>query len=157
MPEYTKIIRKMRVFEFEVEMSENERRCVFVIDREDDLSTKMEVELGVAPISEFRVRNIGLALSGKRDAIVLTSADNAGYASTEIMRILNQTGFNGELLFLTLGNTYPLHLMRRLNKQALDFDLDTISMANLLLKVNKPIQTVPCKITHVEEISSAMG
>jgi len=117
----------------------------------------MEAELGVAPISEFRVRNIGLALSGKRDAIVLTSADNAGYASTEIMRILNQTGFNGELLFLTLGNTYPLHLMRRLNKQALDFDLDTISMANLLLKVNKPIQTVPCKITHVEEISSAMG
>jgi len=40
MPEYTKIIRKMRVFEFEVEMSENERRCVFVIDREDDLSTQ---------------------------------------------------------------------------------------------------------------------
>ena len=153
MAEYSKVIRKMRVFEFQVEKPNGDVLPVIAIDREDGLRDRLEQAFDTTAINEIRPRNIGLLIDRMRHGIIVTNADNAGYASTEIMRILNQTSFQGEVLFLTNGNTYPLHLLRRLNKLALDFDLGTISMANLLSRVNvAPINiaqdpSLPVKMT----------
>jgi len=153
MSGYNKIIRKMRVFEFEIEQPHGEMVSVIAIDRMDGLRERLELAFGTAPVSECRPRNIGLLIERAKHRFVVTGAENAGYSSTELMRILNQTSFQGEVLFLTNGNTYPIHLLRRLNKMALDFDLGTISMATLLFKVNNNPHTIaraqPAKLVSV--------
>jgi len=128
---------------------------VIGIDRTDGLKERLELAFETKATKECRPLNMGLLIDRKKHSIVVTNADNAGYASTEIMRILNQTGFRGEVLFLTNSNTYPLHLLHRLNKLALDFDLGTISMATLLNKINVNAQ-VPTQ-TQSTKLSSAVG
>lgn len=136
MAGYTKQIRQMRVFSFDVLNQAGKALPIIGIDRQDGLKDRLTSAFGFEPTSECRPRNIGLMLQDTEAELIVTNADNAGYSSTELMRILNQTGFQGELLFLTNGNTYPLHLLRRLNNLALDFDLGTISMATLRSRVN---------------------
>ena len=157
MAEYTKIIRKMRVFEFDVEQPSGAHLNVIAIDRDDGLRERLEQAFGAPVQNEVRPRNIGLLIDRVRDGLVIANADTAGYASTEIIRILNQTGFRGEVLFLTNGNTYPLHLLRRLNKLALDFDLSTISMANLLDRVNMTTHTTAQDSIRPTKLTSAVG
>ncbi len=155
MTGYNKIIRKMRVFEFEIETHSGATTSLIAIDRMDGLRERIERTFNVQAVSECRPRNIGLMIERSKHRFVVTSAEKAGYASTELMRILNQTSFQGEVLFLTDGNTYPLHLLRRLNKMALDFDLGTISMANLSNKIT--MDTI--NIAHIEAVTltSAVG
>jgi len=157
MAEYTKIIRKMRVFEFDIETPAGERFPLITIDRDDGLRDRIEQAFSTTAHSEVRPRNIGLLIDRIRHGLVVTNADNAGYASIEIMRILNQTGFRGELLFMTNGNTYPLHLLRRLNKLALDFDLGTISMSNLLSRVNSTRHSIAQDPSVPSKLTSALG
>jgi len=157
MADYYKTIRKMRVFEFNVETPDGSMIHLLAIDRDDGLRERLEQAFGTISKKEVRPRNIGLLIDRMRTSLVITNADNAGYASTEIMRILNQTSFKGEVLFLTNGNTYPLHLLRRLNKLALDFDLGTISMANLLSRVNSTQQHYAQDPSSPSKFTSALG
>lgn len=155
MTGYNKIIRQMRVYEFEVETPKGGLISIIAIDRMDGLRERLEIAFDAKPVRECRPRNVGLMIERSKHRYVVTGAEKAGYASTELMRILNQTSFQGELLFLTNGNTYPLHLLRRLNKIALDFDLGTISMATLLNRITSTTQTIAR--AHPNELKSAVG
>ncbi len=157
MPEYTKIIRQMRVFEFDAQTPSGSSFPLIAIDREDGLRERLETALGSKPIGECRPRNIGLMIDRNSRGTIVMNADNSGYASTEIMRILNLTGLRGELLFITNGKTYPLHLLRRLNKVALDFDLGTISMQNLIVRINDHPSSITQELNQRSELTSAVG
>lgn len=157
MTRHTKIIRKMRVFEFEVETPDGATVPLLAIDRDDGLRVRLEMAFGTKAKKECRPRNIGLMIDKEKHKLVVTNAENAGYASTEIMKILNQTGFTGEVWFLTNGNSYPLHLLRRLNKLALDFDLGTCSVATLLSKLNSTTHSTTQNAPQTPKMTSALG
>ncbi len=155
MAGYTKLIRQMRIFAFDVMTPTGKMFPLIGIDRQDGLRDRLSSSFGTEPTSECRPRNIGLMLSDTNANTVVTNADNAGYSSTELMRILNQTGFRGEVLFLSNGNTYPLHLLRRLNNLALDFDLGTISMAALQGRVNSSAHRIAQDPSQAFNVRSA--
>lgn len=153
----SKLLRDMRVFEFEVKCSTGHSVPLIGIDRDDGLRERIEQEFDTEVYRTFRPRNIGLLIERERHKLIVTNAENAGYTSTELMKILNQTGFDGEFLFLTSGNTYPLHLLRRLNNLALDFDLATISVATLHDKLNSVPNCVAQDEIQPSHIKSAVG
>ncbi len=157
MTGFAKMLRGMRVFEFEVVCATGVKIPLIGIDRDDGLRERIESTFQAKVTRTFRPRNIGLLIDRQRHKLIVTNAENAGYTSTELMKILNQTGFDGELLFLTSGNTYPLHLLRRLNNLALDFDLATISVATLENKLNSHPQCFAQDELQSSEIKSAVG
>lgn len=152
MSEYTNEFRNMRVFEFQVSRQDGTTRQVVAFDNGEGLREQLENILGSQTIKECRPRNVGLLLGNTESGMVLANHDPSGQVSTEILRILNQTGFRGQLIFLCDNGTIPLHAARRLKKLALDFDLGALSVTSLFQKVTEADNKLEPKI-----MSSAVG
>lgn len=152
MTEYSEEFRNMRVFELQIPRQDGSLRQVIAFDNGDGLRDQLENILGYQAVKECRPRNVGLLLGNSQSAMVLANHDPSGRISTEMLRILNQTGFRGQLIFLCDGGTIPLHAARRLKKLALDFDLGALSVTSLFQKITEADNGLAPKM-----MSSAVG
>lgn len=153
MVEFKNTLRKLRVYKYLIETASGMQKQILVIDRESgEIREQFEAIFEVRPIQECRPRNIGLLLHRQRQSAILTGCDVVGFAITDMLRILNQTGFRGQLLFLCDESAIPLHTARRMKNLALDFDLGSVSVTNLVKKVNEARD-----ITIPRLLASALG
>lgn len=150
------LVRKWRVFEFDQSDSANAHassgKRIVVIDRNDHLREDLTLVLEQEADRECRPLNIALLIGGGERCDVVTRFDQSGIAAAEIVRILNKTGFKGQLKFVVDEDTVPLHLTRRLKKLAIDFDLSTTTVSNLAIV---PQHAPSPSITQI--LTSAMG
>jgi len=148
------LVRKWRVFEFRAEERAQElihsSNRIVAIDRNDQLREDISDVLKHDAQSECRPLNIGLFVDGEHPCDVVTRFDQSGIAAAEIVRILNRTGFKGQLKFVVDEHTVPLHLTRRLKKLAIDFDLSTTTVSNLAyLNKHTPVSRTEPILTSV--------
>ena len=125
-------IRQWRAYEFMIADHAGVSRRLFVLDRNDGLKDQVASEFGRLPVNTFRINNIAIFLDNNPGTTLIAKRDATGWVTTEIIRLLNQTGFRGKYLIVCDDNTIPMHMVKRLKKIAIDFDLGSTSVKNLV-------------------------
>ncbi len=97
---------------------------VLVVDRADGLAEFALARRAFRMVNTYRASSLEVICEKDSDSRVLARLDCSGQSNLELVRLLNQTGFRGVLLFAGPVTSRTQTLMRLLNELAIDFSVE---------------------------------